>query len=378
MRSGNPIGAALCQQEEYAIILLDTDARVVGWLPGATKTFGWTPEEMIGQTLARIFTQEDIDRGDLEWEFRTARSYGTSEDDRWQVRKDAMRIWVTGIVTALRDDSGDLTGFCKICRDRTDIRNQLETLQSRFNRAAQTEMEKHVMLGTLAHELRNPLAPLRSAADLIRMSASDKPQVVSYVAIIERQIRFIDEVLKDLLESTRVGLGKVKLDYARFDLGAAIDAALETCSAILRERGQRVEVLIPERLVLEADAVRLQQVIVNMVSNSSKFSPPGSPIWIKATVDGQELVLRVEDKGRGIPSEVLPSIFEFFTQSGPEGADSGQGLGLGLGLVKSIVEMHGGTVQARSEGAGKGAEVIVRLPLRQGINSPLPPRARGL
>ena len=86
----------------------------------------------------------------------------------------------------------------------------------------------------------------------------------------------------------------------------------------------------------------------------------------------------MEDKGRGIPSEVLPSIFEFFTQSGPEGADSGQGLGLGLGLVKSIVEMHGGTVQARSEGAGKGAEVIVRLPLRQGINSPLPPLARGL
>ena len=378
MKSDDLTELALARQQEHAIILLDPDARVVDWLPGATKTFGWTREEMIGQTLARIFTPEDIERGDLEWEFRAARSYGKSEDDRWQLRKDAMRIWVTGIVTALHDDGGDLRGFCKICRDRTDIRNQLETLQTRFNRAAQSENEKHVMLGTLAHELRNPLAPLRSAAELIRMSTADRPQVVSYVQIIERQIRFIDDVLRDLLESTRVGVGKAKLDYSRFELRGAIDVALETCSGMLRDRAQTVEVLIPDRVVLEADAVRLQQVIVNMVSNSSKFSPAGSPIWIKATVDGEELVLRVEDRGRGIPSDALPSIFQLFTQTGPEGAQSGQGLGLGLGLVKSIVEMHGGTVQARSEGAGKGTVLIVHLPLRPGINRPLPPSEHAL
>jgi signal transduction histidine kinase len=115
---------------------------------------------------------------------------------------------------------------------------------------------------------------------------------------------------------------------------------------------------------LEADAVRLQQVIVNLITNASKYSPPENTIWIKATVDSQELVLRIEDHGYGIPSEMLPKIFEFFTQADSNGTSSGHGLGLGLSLVKSIVEMHGGTVQARSEGAGRGAEMIVRLPLR--------------
>jgi PAS domain S-box-containing protein len=362
---------ALAQHEEHAIILLDAQALVVDWLPGATRTFGYERDEMLGQSLARLFVPEDLARGDLEWELQAARSYGKAEDDRWHIRKDGVRIWVTGILTALRDATGETIAFAKILRDRTDLRSHMESLQNRLNQAAQQEQERHAMLGTLAHELRNPLGPLQNAAQLVRMAAWDRPQIGIYVQIIERQIRFIDDVLKDMLESTRIAVGKAKLHYSTFPLRSAIDDAIETCSSLLSERRQQVEVFVPE-ISLEADAVRLQQVIVNLVTNSSKYSPPGSRIWIKATVDGEALILRVEDHGKGIPPQMLPKIFDLFTQADSDGG-SGMGLGLGLGLVKSIVELHGGTVQARSEGVDQGTEIAIRLPLRRGIDATYAP-----
>jgi PAS domain S-box-containing protein len=356
---------ALQQQQEHAIIVLDAEGRVVSWLAGATHTLGYTTREMVGQTLERIFTAEDLERGDLDWELRVARSYGKSEDDRWHVRKDGLRIWMSGAVTALRGANSEIVGYVKILRDCTDIRARLEALQSRLQHASALENEKHVALGLLAHELRSPLGPLRNATQVIRAVASENPEIDASVQIIERQVRFVEKLVQDLLEATRLGAGKVRLNYETFELRTVLEKAIETCSAALKERRQRVELLIPNTLLIEADATRFQQVIVNLVGNSSKFSPPGAGIWIKATGDADELVLRVEDKGKGVPPELLPRIFDLFTQAGTEGDSTGHGLGLGLGLVKSIVEMHGGTVQARSEGDGKGAEIIVRLPLRQ-------------
>jgi len=364
------------QEQEHALILLDVNGVVVSWFPGAVRTLGYSAQEMTGSTLERIFTPEDLERGDLDWELRAARAYGKGEDDRWQVRKDGVRIWVSGTMTGLRDETGAIVGFVKILRDRTDLRAHIETLQSRVQYSADTENQKHLALGTLAHELRNPLGPLTNAARVIRAVAADRPEIASCVQIIERQLRFIEKFVQDLLEATRVGVGKVKLHCEELDVRTVIDNAVETCSAVLTERGQTVDILIPgTSLRVEADAVRLQQVIVNLITNSSKFSPVGSRIWIKVTVDADELVLRVEDKGRGIPPELLPRIFNLFTQAGSDGDRPGQGLGLGLGLVKAIVEMHGGTVQARSEGDGKGAEIIVRLPLRQSGTVETPPRS---
>jgi PAS domain S-box-containing protein len=355
---------ALAQEQEHAVILLDDGARVVSWLAGATKTFGYEAQEMLGQSMDRIFTPEDRMRGDPEWELRTARSYGSAEDDRWQIRKDGIRIWVSGITSALRDADGTLLGYVKVARDRTDLRSHIETLQRRLEQASHTEGEKRMVLGTLAHELRNPLGPLMSAVELIRMVSTDRPQIQSASQIIERQVRFIEKLVEDLLETTRASVGKMTLRYETIELRSIVDRAIETCSAALKERAQGVVVLIPDSLSIEVDAVRLQQVLVNLISNSSKFSPEGNRIWIKATVDADELVFRVEDQGKGIPSKLLPKIFELFTQADPGGESRSNGLGLGLALVKAIVEMHGGTVQARSEGTGRGAEIIVRLPLR--------------
>jgi two-component system CheB/CheR fusion protein len=221
-----------------------------------------------------------------------------------------------------------------------------------------------VVLGTLAHELRAPLGPLANSARIIHTVAADNPQATAAADIIERQVHFIDTMVKNLLEATRAAVGKARLHCQTVDLRTVILDALETCGSALAARYQAVEVLIPDSLSVDLDPDRFQQVLVNLIGNSSKFSPPGSRIWIKSSVDGEQLVLRVEDHGKGIPPELLPRIFELFTQATEEG-NGGNGLGLGLGVVKAIVELHGGTVQAKSEGSGRGAEIIIRLPLRQ-------------
>lgn len=353
---------ALKVEHEHAIILLDETGCVVDWLAAASRVLGYSAEEMKGDTLERVFTPEDLARGDLEWEFRAARSYGKSEDDRWCVRRDGVRIWVSGVTTALKDANGALRGYSKILRDRTDLKSHIETLQGRIDSAVEAEHEKYVVIGTLAHELRSPLGPLANAARLIRLTGRDNAQITASVQIIERQVGFIEALVRDLLETTRLSVGKAQLHYERIDLKEIIDKAVETCSA-LKDRKQAAEILLPSALALDADPIRLQQALVNVIGNASKFSPSGSGIWIKGTVDGSDLVLRVEDKGKGIPAELLPRIFDLFTQAGGDGGSPDHGLGLGLGLVKTIVEMHRGTIQARSEGVGKGTEITIRLPL---------------
>jgi two-component system CheB/CheR fusion protein len=322
---------------------------------------------MQGMSVDRLFTPEDRARGEVDNEYQTALSYGRADDDRWLVRKDGLRIWVSGVLTALRTPQGRLAGFSKIFRDRTEVRTQLDTLRNRLEAALQADNRKNIFIGTLAHELRNPLGPLLNAAHIIRLSFLDKPEAAYPLRIIERQVRFIEGLVADMLDLTRIGAGKVDLNLAPVPLRQVIQDAIDTCSTQLQDKGQPVDVLMPLSITLEADALRLQQVLVNLIGNASKFSPQGARIWVKATVEGEEAVVRVEDQGEGIPSELLPTIFELFTQASVPARDqpARSGLGLGLTLVKSFVELHHGTVQARSEGAGKGAEFVFRLPLKQ-------------
>ena len=225
--------------------------------------------------------------------------------------------------------------------------------------------EPHAVLGTLAHELRGPLGPLRSAAEVIRAVAGHEPQIASSLEVIDRQIQFIESIVHGLLESTRVAVGKAPLHCERVLIATLVDQALETCSLALGQRSQTAEVSLPDGLAIEADPVRLQQILVNIVQNASKFSPPGTTIRIAATTDAGQVLFQIADKGQGIAPHLLPQVFDLFSQGEPDGARPEQGLGLGLGIVKTLVELHGGTVHARSDGVGKGTEVTVRLPLSQ-------------
>jgi PAS domain S-box-containing protein len=351
------------QGEDHVLVLLDAQSRIVAWRMAAQHVFGYEPREMLGRTVDALFTPEDRSRGVPAAEVEIADKVGRCEDDRWLVRKDGVRIWVSGILSCLRDEAGNIAGYSKLLRDRTDVKEQTDALRTQADSLLAENQRQTLLLGTLAHELRNPLGALANAGQLIEMAYPEDPKLRNATQLIARQSRYLATLIEDLLEDVRIRTGKVELNRARVDLHALLVEATESVGAAMREKDQVVEIVFPQApMTLNADATRLRQVFVNLLANASKFSKPGDKIWVKAMSEGDEAVVRIEDRGRGIPAEVLPRIFALFSQAGGEGP-SRTGLGLGLAIVKQYVELHGGTVQARSEGPGRGSEFVVRLPL---------------
>jgi PAS domain S-box-containing protein len=357
----------LDQAKDHALILLDPAGTVVAWMAGSEQTFGYTAAEIVGKTLHPLFTPEDRERGVPEHELEVARQDGRAEDDRWQVRKDGTRIWAVGVVTPLRGPGGELVGFGKVLRDRTDVRAQIEATERQAEAASQASKRKSVFLGTLAHELRNPLAPLSNAVELLKMGQKGAEATAFAVQIIERQLATMRRLVDDLLDMSRIEAGKIRLEKQPTDLNAVLTRAADACRpAVQKHRHDLRELLLPAATSVDGDPERLLQVFVNLLNNAVKYTPDGGGIWLKQTVEGGEAVVRVEDTGVGIDPEMLPRIFELFTQEESSYARAEGGLGVGLALVKELVTLHGGTVQVRSEGKGKGSEFTVRLPLRGG------------
>jgi two-component system CheB/CheR fusion protein len=357
---------ALDSQSEHAIIVIDDGGVIQEWNQAACEIFGYTREEALGRSYMCLFVPEDVERGEHVNELASARSYGVGEDDRWMLRNDGSRFWAVGAVTLLKDERGSAGGFVKVLRDRTDLRHQLDTLRNRLEAAQRAVSRKNVFNAALAHELRSPLAALTNSLRVIELMLPGEIDISKPISVIERQVRLISRLMSDLADFARAEEDKLTLDLEIIDMRTVIDRVTETCSGALLAKQQTVDTIAAGPVELQGDALRLNQVFVNLVVNASKFSPPGATIWIKITIEGNEAVVRVEDKGMGIPEEFLPRVFDLFTRAGSSPHDLGeQGMGLGLPLVKSFVELHHGTVQVRSEGSGKGAEVTVRLPIAQ-------------
>jgi PAS domain S-box-containing protein len=353
------------QTMEHAILLLDVDGRIVWWSPGAEGIFGIPSSEAIGQPASLIFTPEDIERGIPEQEIAIARANDAAEDDRWLARPNGSRFWAAGVMIALRDEDGQLLGFGKILRNRTDQREHTETLRNQVEAAHSANQHKDLFLSTLSHELRNPLAPLANAVEIIRAIASSKRELEHPLKIIERQVETLRRLVDDMLDLSRIGAGKVELKKEVAAIHDLLQQALESTGPLLRERQHRVDVLLPSSpIIVEADPDRVCQVFVNLINNAAKYTPAGGRIWVKGTTEGDEVVVHVEDTGIGIPHDMLPRIFDLFTQVETSRAQSQGGLGIGLSLVKNLVTLHGGSVQVRSDGPGKGSVFSVRLPLR--------------
>lgn len=344
-------------------MLLDADARVLWWSPGAGYIFDRSSSEMVGQPLANLFTPEDVEKGIPDQEIKLALNFGKAEDDRWQIRRDGSRFWATGILVALRDRNENLLGFGKILRDRTDLREQLEALRNQVGALAAADQKKNNFLATLSHELRNPLASISNVVQLINRTASADPSLENSVKLLEEQIEFIRRMLDDLLDVTRISTGKVRLNMRPVVLHEVIERAADAARPLVDERRQKMQIIRPwSSIVLQGDPDRLHQVFLNLLSNAAKYTPERGGIWVKVTTEGDEAVVRVADTGVGIPHEMLPRIFDLFTQV--ETPLSHGGLGIGLALVKDFVALHGGSVQVRSEGVAKGSEFMVRLPLK--------------
>jgi two-component system CheB/CheR fusion protein len=295
---------------------------------------------------------------------RDARQASVGEDDRWMVRGDGGRFWASGMVFCLRDPaSGEVAGYAKLVRDRTDQRAQLDTFRNRAEQLAGEDLRKTMLFGTLAHELRNPLGAVANATDLIDYAYPQDPKLAYALQILKRQTKYVSSLIEDLLEVARAQSGKTVLQYADIDLRALIRDVVETLASKISEKEQQVQLLaLPSPIRLEGDERRLKQVFLNLLQNASKFSARGAPITVKCTLEGDEAVVRIEDRGQGISPTLLPRVFDLLSQA--EGGNA-EGLGLGLSLVKEYVELHGGTVQVRSEGVGRGSQFDVRLPLKR-------------
>jgi signal transduction histidine kinase len=245
------------------------------------------------------------------------------------------------------------------------VQERTEALE-RANAALQdADRRKDEFLATLAHELRNPLAPIRNALEIMRVGGANPAAPERAREIIERQVGQMVRLINDLLDVSRITRGKMAIQEETIGLGEVIETALETSRPLLDEAKVTFRVSVPEApIYVRGDRLRLAQVFSNLLNNSAKYTEPGGRVTLTAARDGDQAVVCVRDTGVGIPPDVLPRVFELFTQVDRTLNRSQGGLGIGLALVKQIVTLHGGSVLVNSEGVGKGAEFVVRLPVR--------------
>jgi len=316
-----------------------------------------------GQTLAenaadwgrQIVHPDDYERCMSQW-MEALREGLEFEIEVRNRRWDGAYRWFVTRAVPLRDADGRITSWFGVT---TDIHDQKE-MQERLREA---DRRKDEFLATLAHELRNPLAPIRNSLHLLRVGEpAANPSAV--VDMMERQVDHMVRLVDDLLEVSRITLGKIELRRERVELADVLRNALETSMPSLSEAGHRLERRLPdEPVLLDADPVRLAQIIANLLNNAAKYTERPGVVELEARVEEADLVVSVRDDGRGIEPEFLPRVFEMFTQADHSTGRSRGGLGIGLTLAQSLARMHGGRIEARSDGAGKGSTFVVRLPV---------------
>jgi len=231
----------------------------------------------------------------------------------------------------------------------------------------QSDRRKDEFLAVLAHELRNPLAPIRTAADIMRVTVLTDPALMQCRDVIGRQVEQLTRLVDDLLDVSRITSGKLRLQKQLIEVSGIVQRAVETQRPIYDERRQQLKVELPkEPLILEGDLTRLSEALANLLNNAAKYSNDGGTVTLRVEKHAatQEVLFRIQDNGVGIPPAMLPKVFELFTQVDQTLHRAQGGLGIGLALVKNLVEMHGGRIDGYSEGIGKGSEFVMRLPLR--------------
>ena len=341
--------------QDYAIFMLDPDGNVATWNAGAEKIKGYKAEEIIGQHFSRFYPQEANDRNYPQYELQIATKHGRFEDEGWRLRKDGTAFWANVIIAALHDAEGRLRGFAKVTRDMTE-RKRVEALE-------RGEQEMNEFLAMLAHELRNPLAPIRNALDLMRIkSAGDSTQEWSR-NVIDRQLTQLTRLVDDLLDVGRITSGKIALHKEPVEIDAAVLRAVESVQPLADARGHTLDVqLARDPLLVDGDLARLSQVILNLLNNAIKYTPDGGRIEVHVAREAGLALVRVKDTGIGMSADLISRVFDLFVQ-GERALDRAEGgLGIGLTLVKRLVALHGGDVLALSEGRGRGSEFVVRLP----------------
>jgi PAS domain S-box-containing protein len=341
---------------DYAIFMLDPNGIVQSWNAGAEAIHGYDAPEIVGRHFSAFYTPADQAARKPQIELENALAHGRVEDEGWRVRKDGRLFWANVIVTTVYGAKGDLLGYAKITRDMSE-RRRLEELE-------QSSRRMNEFLAMLAHELRNPLAPIRNAVTIMQLETLTSPVLRNCRDVIDRQLSHVTRLVDDLLDVGRLTTGKIKLRKELVRLSDVVARSTETVRPLVTARRHQLVVDQPDSPVyVNGDSTRLSQVMQNLLLNAAKYTPEGGRIELKVALEPSFVTIRVSDNGRGIAKENLERIFQLFMQAeGGTASPVESGLGIGLTLARSLVEMHGGTIDAASPGLGQGSTFLVRLP----------------
>jgi PAS domain S-box-containing protein len=331
---------------------------------------GQTPEAALGFGWLQAVHPEDRQRS--EELFRAANELHEAFHLEYRLlAADGGYRWTIDAAAPRFDGAGAFLGYVGSVIDISDRKAAEELLQElnaqlarRLVDAGEQDRRKNEFLATLAHELRNPLAPLRNGVELLKQVGEARPErAPEILAMMERQLSHMVRLVDDLMDVSRVSRGQVELRRERVELAAVVDAALEASRPLIERAGHRLTVRLPDEPVwLDGDATRLAQVFSNLLNNAVKYTPPGGRIALQATAQAGTVVVEIQDNGTGIAPDIVPRVFDLFVQ-GPQHVGTQGGLGIGLSLVRKLVELHGGVVELASRGAGQGTTVRVTLPV---------------
>lgn len=358
--------AAIVESSEDAIIGEDLQGIITSWNKGAERLFGYDAEEVVGKPVSLLHSTEPSEERNLLELLRSGERIEPLQTVR--LRKDGSRVDVSLSVSPIRDSKGKVVGAAKIARDIGPQKHLEDELRRHAEELAEAHRQKDQFLAMLAHELRNPLAPLRTGVHILRQSQTPSAIRERTHDMMDRQLRHLSRLVDDLLDVSRIVRGKIQLRKERLDLRRLVRTVAEDRRPVLEQVGLTLLMDIPETPVcVMGDQTRLTQVLNNLLDNSVKFAKGRNIVTMRLLADGEhrQAVLSVRDEGIGIEPELLPRLFTPFLQADRSLDRSRGGLGLGLAMVKGLAELHGGSVEAFSEGAGRGAEFTVRLPLEQ-------------
>jgi PAS domain S-box-containing protein len=383
---------------DYAIIMLDPGGRIATWNPGAERLTGYNDAEALSRSFAILY-QESRGETKLAEDLREAAS-APYEEEIWLRRRDGGRFCANLSLSPLTNDDGSLRGFACVIRDVSERKRLEEHLKEHVEELKAAERRKDQFLATLSHELRNPIAPIRNAVEILKTLETTDAKFVWCRDLIEEQITHMARLMEDLLDVSRIAQNKLEVRKHSVDLREVIRAAVASSSPEITAAGHKLTVMLPpEPMPLFADLTRLTQAFVNLLNNAAKYVDKSGQIWLGVKListaprecarsaglsstaaeagaqpahpsvevcDGSgvtEAVIIIKDNGMGISPEILPRIFDAFSQADTASARSKGGLGIGLTLARHLITLHGGSIEAHSDGLGTGSEFTVRLPL---------------
>jgi len=353
---------SLFQESNDFIVMADLKQKITYCNPATAAALGWPAEYVIGRSIADFIPPQHFGRSSSMLEQKLREGGSTRYEVDVIARDGRCMNWEIDSRLTFGPD-GKPTGLHAIGRDMTSNRQAHEELRVSERRLREADQRKDEFLAMLAHELRNPLAPIRTAAYVFKQPRASAEQLQEASSILERQVEHITRIVDDLLDVSRVTRGLVAFDMKPTDLHNVVSMAVEQVRPLMEAKHHRLKIAVPsDPIVLAGEAARLVQMIANLLSNAARHSGNDLDIDLSVITTAQLVEIHVSDRGAGITPDFLPYIFDLFAQSERSAARSEGGLGIGLALVRRIAELHGGSVEARSDGVGRGAHFIVVLP----------------